>query len=239
MKKQYGITFAGLHSFRDLGLTIKEKEIGTPEKEKALVKVPFSNLEYDFSELYGDQTMGNRKLSYTFNVYNPQRFTKEEMNRIKTKAINHFMNQNKMIELYDDVYPGWHFLAEVRDAPDFSETNAMGGLTIEFEAYKYMINDYPEGNDIWDIFDFDFDFAQETKVKVDGVKELVLFNNGAGAVNPKVKCDSFMTVEHEGILYEFRAGTTQELEFRLTKEFNEIKIAGNGTIEFIWHKELI
>lgn len=237
--KYKGITFNGLHSYKDLGLTIKEKEIGNPEKEKALVEVPFSNLEYDFSELYGDQNMSNRTLSYTFNVYNAKFFTKEQMARLKTRAVNHFMNINKMVELHDDDYPNWHFLAEVREAPDFSEDNARGELTIEFEAYKYMIDNEPEGTDIWDRFDFDFDMAQVTELEVDGPQELVILSNSAGAVNPSIRCDSNMTIEHEGTLYTFKAGTTKELEFRLTKEFNELRISGNGKLEFIWHKEMI
>ncbi|NWO06698.1 MAG: phage tail protein [Alteromonadaceae bacterium] len=237
--KYKGITFNGLHSYEDLGLTIKEKEIGNPEKEKALVEVPFSNLEYDFSELYGDQNMSSRALSYTFNVYNAKYFTKEQMVRLKTRAVNHFMNVNKMVELYDDDYPNWHFLAEVREAPDFSEDNARGELTIEFEAYKYMIDNEPEGTDIWDRFDFDFDMAQVTELKVDETQELVILSNSAGAVNPSIRCDSNMTIEHEGTLYTFKAGTTKELEFRLTKEFNELRISGNGKLEFIWHKEMI
>ncbi len=234
-----GITFNGLHSYKDLGLLIEEKEIGNPEKEKALVKVPFSNLEYDFSELYGDQNMSTRTLSYTFNVYDTKHETADRMIRLKTQALNHLMNANKMIELYDDDYPNWHFLAEVRNAPSFSEIRNLGELTIEFEAYKYMIDNEPEGTDIWDRFDFDFDMAQVTELEVDGPQELVILSNSAGAVNPSIRCDSNMTIEHEGTVYQFKAGTTKELEFRLTKEFNEMRISGHGKLEFIWHKEMI
>ena len=234
-----GITFNGLHSYKDLGLLIEEKEIGNPEKEKALVKVPFSDVEYDFSELYGDQNMSTRTLSYTFNVYDAKHETTDRMIRLKIQALNHFMNVNKMVELHDDDYPNWHFLAEVREAPDFSEDNARGELTIEFEAYKYMIDNEPEGTDIWDRFDFDFDMAQVTELEIDGAQELVILSNSAGAVNPSIRCDSNMTIEHEGTLYTFKAGTTKELEFRLTKEFNELRISGNGKLEFIWHKEMI
>lgn len=234
-----GITFNGLHSYKDLGLLIEEKEIGNPEKEKALVKVPFSDVEYDFSELYGDQNMSTRTLSYTFNVYDAKHETTDRMIRLKIQALNHFMNVNKMIELYDDDYPNWHFLAEVRNAPSFSEIRNLGELTIEFEAYKYMIDNEPEGTDIWDRFDFDFDMAQVTELEVDGPQELVILSNSAGAVNPSIRCDSNMTIEHEGTVYQFKAGTTKELEFRLTKEFNKMRISGHGKLEFIWHKEMI
>lgn len=237
--RQNGITFGGLHSYHDLGLTLKEKEIGHPEKEKALVKVPFSDIEFDFSELYGDQNMGTRKISYTFNVYDAKIHTKEQMNRLKTRAINHFMSQNKMIELYDDVYPNWHFLAEVREAPDFSEKNALGELKVEFEAYKFMLSNELEGNDIWDIFDFDFDIAQETKVKIDGFRQVFLINNSPTVVSPDVVASTDFVIDFNSVTYLVDKGWSSDPDFRLTSKINVLNVTGNGTIEFNWHKEMI
>lgn len=239
MRKIKGITFNGLHSFRDLGLTIKEKEIGNPEKEKVLVKVPFSDTEYDFSELYGDQNMTTRKLSYTFNVYDAKKFTKENMNRVKSRAVNHFMQTNKMIELYDDDYPNWHFLAEVRDAPDFSEENARGELTIEFEAYKFMIENEIEGNDIWDIFDFDFDVAQETIVQINGFRQVFLINNSPTVVSPTIKASSDFVIEFNSVTYIVEKGWSSDPDFRLYGRLNVLNVTGEGTIEFSWNKEMI
>ncbi|WP_339360379.1 phage tail protein [Tetragenococcus halophilus] len=237
--KQNGITFGGLHSYRDLGLTLKEKEIGQPEKEKALVKVPFSDIEYDFSELYGDQNMSTRNLSYTFNVYDAKNHTKEQMNRLKTRAINHFMTQSRMVELYDDAYPNWHFLAEVRSEPSFSESNALGELTVEFEAYKFMLSNELEGNDIWDIFDFDFDIAQETSVTIDGFRQVFLINNSSTVVSPDIKASSDFVIDFNGVTYLVDKGWSSDPDFRLTSKINILNVTGNGTIEFNWRKEMI
>ncbi|BAK95126.1 hypothetical protein [Tetragenococcus halophilus] len=239
MRKFKGITFNGLHSYKDLGMTITEKEIGNPEKEKALVKVPFSDVEYDFSELYGDQNMSTRTLSYTFHVFDRRVNTPEQVNRLKTRALNHFMNVNKMIELYDDAYPNWHFLAEVRDAPSFNEDSIIGELTVEFEAYKFMIGNEIEGNDIWDIFDFDFDVAQTTKVNIDTFRQVFLINNSPTVVSPTIKASSDFVIEFNSVTYIVEKGWSSDPDFRLYKRLNVLNVTGEGTIEFSWNKEMI
>ncbi|MDN6291073.1 MAG: phage tail protein, partial [Tetragenococcus koreensis] len=212
---------------------------GNPEKEKALVKVPFSDVEYDFSKLYGDQNMSTRTLSYTFHVFDRRVNTPEQVNHLKTRAVNHFMQTNKMIELYDDAYPNWHFLAEVRDAPSFNEDSIIGELTIEFEAYKFMIGNEIEGNDIWDIFDFDFDVAQTTKVNIDTFRQVFLINSSPTVVSPTVKASSDFVIDFNGVTYLVDKGWSSDPDFRLTSKINILNVTGNGTIEFNWRKEMI
>lgn len=69
-----------------------ERDIGFPSKEKIVVQVPFSNVEYDFSELYGSQTYGSRQLKYQFNVVRRGNYTPQAMQIEKTKLINWLMN---------------------------------------------------------------------------------------------------------------------------------------------------
>src|SRR5690554_4964114 len=109
-----GIKFLDKHSYADFNVTLAPgKNIGLPNKEKTKVKVPFSNIEYDFSEVYGDQTYTPRPLTYPFNIYDPKKATKETMSLQKTKVINWLMGARGKRKLYDDAYPGYYFLAEV------------------------------------------------------------------------------------------------------------------------------
>lgn len=233
-----GITFNGKHSVKDLGLTIKEKEIGNPEKEKVLIKVPFSDFEYDFSKLYGDQNFTTRELSYTFNIYDKRTHTKEQMNRLEIQALNHFMGPDEMIPLYDDQIPSFHFLAEVRKEPSFKETRGLGTLTVVFTAYKFKIYNVAEGNDEWDIFDFEYSIAQHTKLSVKGIKEIVLINEGIRSSSVEVVCDSDFTITLNGTTFTVSKSSANK-KFRLPKGINNLTIKGTGRIEFIWHKELI
>lgn len=233
-----GITFNGKHTVRDLDLTIKEKEIGNPEKEKVLIKVPFSDFEYDFSKLYGDQEFSTRELIYTFNVYDKQTHSKEQMNRLKIRALNHFMESDELIPLYDDQIPSFHFLAEVRKEPSFKETRGLGTLTVVFTAYKFKIYNVAEGNDEWDIFDFEYSIAQHTKLSVKTIKEIVLINESIRSSSVEVVCESDFTITLNGTTFKLSKNSSSNM-FRLSKGINNLIVKGTGRIEFIWHKELI
>src|SRR5699024_88490 len=130
----YGIEFNGKHSYRDFGITLGvDKEIGYPEKEKIKVKVPFSNVEYDFSEIYGEQTYTPRPLTYTLNVLDENKInTTQRINLLETRLSNWLMNSNGKQKLYDESIPGYYYLAEVEGGLDFDELWNSGTLTVEF-----------------------------------------------------------------------------------------------------------
>lgn len=164
---KYGFNFNGLHTYRDFGITIADKSVGYPEKEKIKVKVPFSNIEYDFSRIYGGQSYTERPLNYTLNVLDKHRnIDMHEVNTIETKLVNWLMNSNGKQRLYDDAMPGYYYLAEVEGGLDFEELRNYGTLEVEFTAYPFMIGQYLEGNDIWDTFNFELDVAQPVEFEV-------------------------------------------------------------------------
>lgn len=155
-----GIKFLGKHSYRDLGITMTgRREIGIPNKTKNIRRIPFSNVDYDFSLIYGEQVYENRELTYYFNIgINGDSVI--AMNNEKTKIVNWLMHSNGKQPLYDDAFPGWHFLAEVENSMSFQEDYYIGILEVTFTAYPFMIRDVSEGDDIWDTFNFEYDVAQ-------------------------------------------------------------------------------
>jgi phage-related protein len=235
----YGITFLGKHSFKDMGFTISEKEIGFPNKEKIKIKVPFSNVEYDFSELYGSQTYTTRALTYTFNVLDRNGNNKEKMNSLKTVLVNWLMNSRGKQKLYDDAIPGYYFLAEVENEASFQENWDTGTLTVEFTAYPFMISELPEGHDIWDSFNFVLDVSQVVDFNVNGSLDITLINPGTPNVTPEINTSSSMKIIKGAIEYTIQAGKTKDQDFILESGENRLKIIGNGTISFTFYKELI
>lgn len=235
----YGITFNGKHSWRDLGFTISEREVGFPEKKKLKVTIPFSNVEYDFSELYGSQAYEPRKLFYSFNVLDRNGNSKEKMNVLKTKLINWLMNSKGKQKLYDDAIPGYYFLAEVEGDSSFEENWDTGVLSVTFTAYPFMIAEYPEGNDLWDIFNFELDVTQKTDFEVQEELEVTLINPGTPDVIPEINATASMTIIKDDIEYIVTAGVTKDSDFMLKRGENKLKIIGNGKISFTFHKELI
>jgi hypothetical protein len=162
-----GITYLGKHSYNDFGITLApSREIGIPNKKKTKLTLPFSNVTYDYSEIFGSQTYEERTLKYTFNIAGRAIRTKEEMNWIKTTLVNWLMNSHGKQPLYDDTYEGVHFLAEVEGNMSFSENWNYGFLEVTFTAYPFMIGNQPEGTDIWDDFNFLFDVIQDVKFDI-------------------------------------------------------------------------
>lgn len=236
----YGFTFNGKHTFDDFGITIAEKDVGYPEKKKIKVAVPFSNIEYDFSEIYGEQTYTERSIIFVLNVLDKHLLNDTvRINVIETSLTNWLMNSNGKQKLYDDSMPNYYYLAEVEGGLNFEELHNYGTLTVEFTAYPFMIAELAEGDDLWDPFNFELDVAQITNFEVNGTLEVVLYNVGASSAVPQIEASDPMEIIKDGITYNVPAGTSKSDDFRLMSGENELTINGNGTIEFTFYKELI
>ena len=48
-----------------------------------------------------------------------------------------------------------------------------------------------------------------------------------------------MKVELGNKVFEIKQGVTESKKFNLKKGENKLTVTGNGTIEFIWYKEVI
>lgn len=166
VKRFSGITFGGKHSWYDFGITMHhDREIGQPDKNKITYRPPHSNNIIDFSEIYGEQTYGPRKITYKFNIADRAIRTKSEMNMVKTKLVNWLTPLVGQHPLYDDHYPDWYFLAEVEDGMSFKEDWRYGYLSVTFTCYSHMIGRRLEGDDIWDTFNFEHDVFQDVEFK--------------------------------------------------------------------------
>ena len=236
----YGFKFNGRHTFDDFGITVSSKNVGYPDKKKIKVAIPFSNVEYDFSELYGDQTYTERPITFVLNVIDKHVLNDtQRVNTLETSLVNWLMNSNGKQRLYDDATPGYYYLAEVEGGLDFDELWNHGTLTVEFTAYPFMIAELEEGNDIWDTFNFELDVAQVTEFNVNGTLDVILYNVGTTGLNPKITTSAPMEIVKDNITYNLPNGTSQSDDFKLSSGENKLTINGNGTIKFTFYKELI
>ena len=233
---RFGITYNGRHSYKDLDLTVAHKKIGNPRKIKRKQRVPHSNKMYDFSLIYGSQEYEERPLTYVFNVKD---YNKAHLAIGKIQALNWLMSANEKVVLKDDYIPGYCFLAEVEEDPDFDELRFRGTLTVNFTAYPFKISELEEGHDIWDDFNFLLDAAQRTRYEINGSQEVTLYNNGASVVNPIIRATAPMKIEKGNITYHVPAGESSSLDFFISQGEMNITVIGDGEISFHWHKELI
>lgn len=232
----FGIRFNGKHSYKDFGLRVIDKVIGNPSKVKSKERVPFSNQIYDFSGIYGGQEYEERPITYIFNVKD---YNKVNMAVKKIDVLNWLMQPNEKIQLIDDYIPGYYFLAEIEEAPDFDELRFRGVLTVTFTAYPFKIGELEEGNDIWDAFNFLLDYAQDTGFDVNGSKDITLYNNGASAVKPVIRASGPMEIIKGSTTFSVPSGESESYDLMLTGLENKMTIKGNGTISFHFRKELI
>lgn len=234
--QRLGIIIDGVDIFEKWGINVKDRDIGKPNKKKALESVAHSSKVLDFSELYGGMNVEERVLKYVLNIIGSNH------DRVSTEFLetefNNFLMRKQELKLEDEIFPGYYFLAEVRDGPDFSRIFTAGELTVTFDAYGFRIKKVSEGSPYWDDYTI-LDYYQEVKYNVNGTKTIELMNNGANRISPTVKLSSNMTISKNGMTFSGKSGIFKDKDFVLDVGMNTINVTGNGTIEFDWHKELI
>lgn len=231
-----GLRIDDVDLYKEFGILPETRSIGNPDKKKILEEVPFSNELLDFSELYGEQTYSERTLSYVLNLIGSQ--SKIESAYFLQTVMTNLLMEKKQFKLYDDVFPGYYFLAEVREGTSFEPNSYAGKLQVNFTAYPFKIKEAREGSPYWDDYSV-LDYYQESTYTISGSKTIELMNNGIASLVPKVTCTAPMVITKDNTQISFPTGTNESLDFKIKKGMNQFIVTGNGTIDFEFHKELI
>lgn len=237
-KYPYGIIFDGQRS-NDFGLDVAEKTIGMPAKKKIIQELPYSNNVLDLSELFGNQQYEERPYEVTFIVHDSRDYSKEHLYLMWTKAVNWLMQPARKVKLVDDIMSNYYYLGEAQKATSWEEFRSYGNLTVEFTCYPFRISELAEGNDIWDIFNFELDIAQNTDYEIKGSRTITLLNIGNNLVAPQLVSNAPFIIEMNGQTYSLGAGTYESPDFMLLTGETKLNVTGTGKLSFIWHKELI
>lgn len=241
--RHYGVTFSGQHTWRELGLVVLDKKITFPKKDKAQITLPYSSKIVDLSSLYGLQPYAERTIELTFLIIDQETLSKDVLYSQWTRIINLFESTTGKSPLIDDIMPDYYYLAELVDAPTWDEYRYHGRFTLKFDTYPFRIHIKPEGDDVWDTFNFENDVAQITKYEINGSKDIELINIGTNEAQPTIiaEADFVLSIANKAI--NISTGTNNpELAaypFVLPVGESKIHIRGTGTIEFQWYKELI
>lgn len=158
-----GIKIDEIDLFKEYRINVESRSIGNPDKNKILEEIPFSNKLLDFSELYGEQTYTERPISYVLNLIGTQP-TRESAYYLQTIMTNLLM-EKQQFKLYDDIFPGYYFLAEVREGTAFEPIVYVGKLQVNMTAYPYKIKEAREGSPYWDDYS-ELDYYQESSFKL-------------------------------------------------------------------------
>ena len=158
-----GIRIDDIDLYKEYGILPESRSIGNPNKKKILEEVPFSNKLLDFSELYGEQTYEERPISYVLNLIGTQ--SKEESAYFLQTILTNLLMEKSQFKLYDDIFPGYYFLAEVREGTNFTPNVYAGKLQVDFTAYPFKIKEAREGSPYWDDYSI-LDVYQESSFKL-------------------------------------------------------------------------
>lgn len=235
----YGFTFMDQRP-EDINpmLLVESRDIGFPSKTKITSTVPFSNIEYDFSEIYGAQVYSSRKVKYVINVLNIDELSPDTMHHLKTSLVNWLETSHGRQKLVDDVLSDYHFMGEIRDAVSLADNVETGELTVTFDCYPFMIGNRAEGDDIWDDFSFEDGIAQEVQFDVTDQAEVLLINPSATDVAPTVTVTgAAMKATIGSVTYDLPVGASTGLS--LPPGDVTIQLSGTGTVAFDWHREVI
>ena len=232
----YGITYNNKHSFNDLGLTIlNTRVIETPSKVKITENIPFSNLTYDFSNLYGSNCYSERKLEYEFLIKTHNNMELE----FKRMLIDQWLlSSNSKTQLFDDNIPGYYYLAECVSV-EFEDLVKTGKLKAIFTAYPFRIGEAYEGNSLWDNFNFELDVLQDTKFTVNGSSNVNIYNPSIIDIEPNIIASSQFEIVLDNKKYTVGYGTSKDYRFKFKPGNNNLILKGNGTIEFRFRKEVL
>ncbi len=228
-----GFTRSGTHT-KEYNMWLIERQAPTPQEKEIIESVPFMQGHYDFSMILGGRVYENRPLIYVFELLD-RNYTSRKS--IQT-SIENWLMRGGHEPLYDDHAENYHYIAKCTSV-DVADAYSGLTITIEFEAYPFKIGDLLEGNDIWDTFNFELDVAQITEFEISGTKSIVLYNAGNNMINPQIKASSDFEISKGNQTFIVPAGTSESHDFMLNTGENNLTITGNGTIEFLFYKELL
>lgn len=128
-----GITIDEIHSFYRYRLRVLKRSVGSVPKDDYTERVPFSNITYDFSSIYG-QGFGERTLTYQLEFIC---FDKKKA-QDRVVDILRWLRWKDRKNLYDDLLPDYHF--EVREPNvKWSESHGVYKFDLTFRANPEIV----------------------------------------------------------------------------------------------------
>lgn len=236
-----GVFWNGKHSALDwkayLGEDIDRK---TPDEKGIYEDLPFTQGAEDFSMLYGERFFKMRTIVYPFII---PYVNKEERKGIQLNFENWLLGRGEGILLDDHdsgmFYTGKFIKVDTQDIEEYS----MLIIKATFQAKPFKIGLVREGHHFIDEMNLAIDVFQKVFFEVSSERVIKLYNNSVTSIVPyfQVTGNLEIEIETDDVIVTVIADETSTRSeiFRLTVGMNYITLRGNGTIKFLWNKELI
>ncbi len=210
-----GITFGGLHSYRDLKLILSEKEIGAPSVKENKIEIEGADGSIDLTDFFGRPMYGDVTHKFTFSTIVPRNDFLTQYSTVK----NALHGQKLRIVLDDD--PGFYYVGRCY-VSSFSNEKGVGTITVDCdcEPYKYKLTK-----------------TVVTKA-VSGTEAIVLTNGRKRAVPEiTIATDTSLNIVYQAVnIWDLGAGSYTLPDLELVQGDNVVTVTGTGTITFAWQE---
>lgn len=157
LKITEGFSFSDFDTTKE-GMMLVSRSAPTPSEKSIVDSGPFVQGVYDFSMMMGERVFDNRSISYEFHLLERD----YGYRKIDEAYLKNALMKRGIMPLYDTHDPDYYYLGKCVSV-NVDDDHVYGRLviSIEFDCYPFMIALKEEGNDDWDSFDFELDYAQE------------------------------------------------------------------------------
>lgn len=228
-----GVSFNGVHSFREWGLLLKERpKIEPPKPKTTIVNVPCANGELDLSTALtdGDIKFDNRDITIAFVKFGGV----ESWDSLFSNIQNYL--HGKDMEIVFDTDKSYFYTGRVKvDSIKCDGFKAI--ITIKGSVYPYKKDrQNSTGQWLWDTFNFETGVIRSYgSMTVNGIKELTLLGlremvvpvftiETQGEITVKVEWEGETTIK------QFKSGTYEDYDLRMREGRNKITLTGTGTV---------
>lgn len=228
--REFGVLFDEKHSYKDFGLILNEKCIGTPKPQTNYVEVPLRDGPIDLTEsLVKDVKYRERQIKMTF--YYPG--SMDEWSEKFSELQNMLHGKKKKLIFDDDI--AFCYVGRL-NVSEWQSEGRTGKIVIEAncEPYKYDLTS-SAADWIWDSFDFEEGIINEGgNITIDGSATLYFIGRRKKSY-PIITCDSEMTVTFDAETFNLKKGVNKVYDIILLEGMNELTFTGNGivTIDYI------
>lgn len=213
-----GITFGTTHTYRDLGLILGKKEIGSPSVKKNEVDIPGADGVLDMTEYHGEPKYENVKHKFEFSAL----VSPDDSLALFSRVKNALHGKKYRIILDDD--PAFYYVGRCH-VSSYTDEKGIGKLNIECdcEPYKYKLN--------------------KTTVTraIDGTQTITLTNGRKRAVPEiTITTDSTLNVVYQVVnIWDLGSGSYTLPDLELVEGENNVTVTGVGNITFSWQEAML
>lgn len=210
-----GISFGGLHSYRDFGLLLVSVELGSPAIKERKIEIEGADGSLDLTDFFGEAKYEDVTHKFSFATTAPQDTFPALFSRIKNAL------HGKKVRVILDDDPAFYYLGRLKVS---SFTNGKGagyvGIDAECEPYKYKLT--------------------KTTVSraINGTATVTLTNGRKRAVPVvTIQTEGSINIVFQGSnIWDLGKGSYTLPELELVHGDNSVTVTGNGTISFEWQE---